>query len=421
MDLSCTIPKRFWDEFERDAVFTQQLYDKINVVTDAAANVWAKAAKIYDEEAVKADKKGDKKAVQEAIEGFHEGCDAVSEKAQEIAMQQLSAFFTEKVKAYGRYKRYQAKAAAKFGTTLVGLAVSIAGLATAATPAAPATLIPALIGLCNTAASLARQISELAQEAEDVAKDVDKGIKQLQKTYFDDDGSPREKLSKGLELAKGFGDVILGGWAKEVAPSTKSLLGDVDRHRKKIDGLDVRLHATGIQVTDTADVMGALSTSLDQIIDALTKRPTAKNKKEQDKVLKALKDLNKASGLLNDARTKFEAFYEIVPRQITRIETGRAKNEELKKVVEEIKSAVGAGNWALVGELFGQLALLGVTFSSFAGGLPGTDPKWAHDLHGALVERALAYSGIAYQIEDVVKDMTVDWLGEMLTQEPETL
>lgn len=417
VSFSCTLPKRFWKEFERDAIFTQQLYDRINVVTEASVKLCAKAATLHDEKAVKARENGDEKAVKLVVQEFYAGYDKLLEQTETMAMSELSTFFTEKVKAYGRYRRYQVKAGAKFVTTLGGLAISLAGLATAATPAAPATLIPALIGLVNTAASIAHQIRELAQEAEAVAEKVYSGIKQLEKVYFDDKGSPREALSKGLEFVKGMSDTLLGGWAKEVAPSVKSLLGDVDRHRKKIDGLDVRLHRTGIHVTDTTETLAVLDDSLEKIITLLEKRPTAKTKKEQEKVLKALKQLNEAGKLLGEVRMKFEAYFDTVPPQILRIEVGRAKNEELKKMVEDIGDAVGAGNWAMVGELFGQLALLGVTFSSFAGGLPGTDPKFAHDLHGALVERAMTYSGIAYQLEDVVKDFTVDWLGELLTED----
>lgn len=105
--------------------------------------------------------------------------------AVDVFAKQVSETFTKAwttfVADHDKYRTYKVKAAIDFTVNVASLAASIAGLATSATPAAPATLPLAIYGIGKSLSKLIVQCRNLYIEAETVGKDVETEVGKISK------------------------------------------------------------------------------------------------------------------------------------------------------------------------------------------------------------------------------------------------
>jgi hypothetical protein len=388
----CDVPKKLWLEFELDTVFVGQLHEKVNTLTDKLVNEWRKRLIARERECAEARGEGDEDRVNQRIADFGKDCDILAKECEVVAIETIAAFFTEKVQTYGDYKRYKVKAGAKLAFTFVGVIVSVVALSTAASPAAPATLVPAIIGLVSAAMSIGVQIANLAASAEEIEGEINEKLGGIEVSYKDSKGKPRKKTYKAREFGTGFLSGMTGGFSDVFIPSIKALLDATGLHKSKLDGLDVTLHEMGI----TANVMVDAMVDVDKVMtDNLTKLDRL------DKAGKSSADLKKAQKALNAAMKTFESvnmsFLTLateIPAMITRIETGRTSNKKLKEALEAINKALGTGGFALAGNILATLTMTGI---GFAGGAPSN-----------AIETATMGAGLAFTGADNIREYTPD-------------
>ena len=362
---TCDLPKSLWSAFQDDSVVIQMLYSTVNDLTNRLCNEWSKRVVAREREAREANDKGDKKGVEAAIAGFASDCDVLKGECATVAIEEINTIFTAKAQTFGDYKRYKFKAGAKVVSTFVGLVVSIAALSTAATPAAPATLAPALLGIASAVASIGNQLKGLKASAEEVEASVSKRLAEIELNYRDGGGKPKKKTFKAREFASGFLNGVSGGWTDIAIPSVKALLDDTGLHKSKLDGLEVKLNEMGTSANAMVDSLGAMDQVLQNNIDALTR--VVDRKGSVPAVTKAIKLFEESRKAFETMRGTFEALFETVPAMIERIETGRQKNASLVQTLEGINEMLGTKGYATAGNVVAALAMFASGFSS---GLP---------------------------------------------------
>jgi hypothetical protein len=393
----CDVPKKLWKEFQDDTVFTSQLYSKINDLTDKLVNEWRKRLIAREREAAEADSKGDKEKVSKAVADFGADCGILAKECEAVAIEEIAAFFTEKVQTYGDYKRYKVKAGCKLASSFVGVILSVAALSTAATPAAPATLVPAIIGLVSSAMSIGTQIANLAANAEEIEAEIIEHLQNLEVNYKDAKGKPKKKTYKAKEFATGFVSGLTGGFSDVAIPSIKALLDEVGLHKSKLDGLDVTLHDMGINANAIVDAMVAT----DQVLTDNLKKLAEKEKagKSTGDIKKAQKALNASMKAFEEVNAGFLNLVGEIPKMMVRIDAGRSSNEKLKAALEEINKALGTGGYALVGNILATLAVTGI---GFAGGPPTQ-----------VIESATSYSSLAWTGVDQMREYSPDVMEKL--------
>lgn len=358
----CDVPKALWKKFQDDSVFNTQLYQRVTVLTDRLVDEWAKRLIHWERLAAEAKGKGDTDRVNEIIKEFEGDCDTLSKECEAVAIETIAGFFTEKAQVFGDYKRYKFKAGAKLVSTFVGMALSIAALSTAATPAAPATIIPAIIGLCSAAMSIGKQIADLAASAEEIEAEIMRNLSSIEVNYKDSKGKPRKKTYQAREFVTGFVSGMTGGASDIFIPSIKGLLDETGLHKSKLDGLEVTLHSMGNTINALVDALGAADTVLEHGIQKLNELLKAK---PTDKELqKAAKAIQEADSKFTEANSDFLTAFGEVPAMIERISRGRESNEKLRQSLEQVQAALKTGGIATAGNLLASLALIGIGFSS---------------------------------------------------------
>ncbi|HYZ62706.1 MAG TPA: hypothetical protein VE650_09640 [Acetobacteraceae bacterium] len=356
----CDVPKGLWKEFQEDGVFLQQLHEHVNALTNRLVGEWAKHQVHWERIAAEADAKGDKAGVERAKLEFAKDCETLRKECETVAIEDIAGFFTEKAQTYANYRRYKFKAGAKLVFTVIGLAISIAALATAATPAAPATLVPAIIGLIASTASICKQVSDLSRSAEGIEAELRRGVESMKASYKDAKGKPKKKTFAAKDFTSGFASSLSGGASDLVFPSINGLMALTGTHRSKLDGLEVSLHDMGIAINALVTAMDSAKSVLEQNEERLK---TAKDKEKAAKIAKVLK---KSKDAFTAFYNEFERSFEDIPNMIKRIEEGAEKNKIFRETLERINEAVGSKNWAILGSLFGTIALTGIGFSSGA-------------------------------------------------------
>lgn len=360
----CDVPKKLWTEFQDDTVFTRQLYSKINDLTDRLVNEWRKRLIAREREAAEARANGDEAKVNKAIAYFGADCVTLAKECETVAIEEIAAFFTEKVQTYGDYKRYQVKAGCKLAMTFVGLIVSVAALSTAASPAAPATLVPAIIGLVSACLSIGTQIVNLALAAETVENQIRDELENLEVSYKDKKGKPKKTKYKAKEFGSGVASGLTGGYTDFFIPSIKSLIDSCGLHKSKLDGLDVTLHDMGISANAFVDAMVAA----DQVLQDNLKKFEAKEKAggSTAQMKQAQMAISAAMTIFEEVNMNFLTLAGDVPPMIARIERGRESNKLMLTALEAINKALGTGGYALAGNILATLALSGIGFASGA-------------------------------------------------------
>ena len=395
----CDVPTKIWNEFQNDGASMTELYGKVNDLTDRLVGEWAKRQIVWERSAAEADGNGDKAGVDHAISEFAKDCVTLSKECEVVAVETIGVYFSDKVKTYGDYKRYKAKAGCKLAFTFVGLAISIAALSTAATPAAPATLVPAIIGIASAAMSIGKQIADLAANAEMIEAEVFVLLQGIEVNYKDKNGKPRKKTYKAREFATGFVSGMTGGFSDVFIPSIKALKDTTGLHKSKLDGLDVKLHEMGISVNAMVDGLEAvdkvIKDNLTALEEAAKKNPTKKETKA------AQKALGEALKKFEDVNSNFLTLFEKVAAMMERIKTGRGSNEKFSESLDAIEKALGTKNFALVGNILATLTLSGIGFAS---GAPSTT-----------IEQVMTYGGLAFTGLDQLREYGPDVMEAALS------
>jgi len=230
-------------------------------------------------------------------------------------------------------------------------------LGTAATPAAPATLVPALIGLGSAALNAGKQIADLSLSAGQVGTRINSGIDNLETKWFDENGKPNKKSMKAYEFGAVVASVLSGGMSDLAIPSISSLLGDCGKMKGKIDGMEVELHEMSVNLNELVDSLPVLQKLLD---DNWTYLENATGK-DADKVRSKLRN---GKAAVNKAMESIEKSFETIPElreQITRL------REWHKGVSEQLTAAekvLGTKNVAMLAQILTAAALAGAQFSS---------------------------------------------------------
>lgn len=394
----CDVPTKIWNEFQSDGASVTEIYQEVNNLTDRLVGEWAKRLIVWERSAAEAKKNNDKDGVDHAISEFAKDCETLSKECEVVAIETIANYFTKKVTTYGDYKRYKAKAGCKLVFTFVGLAISIAALSTAATPAAPATLVPAIIGIVSAAMSIGKQIADLASSAEMIEAEVYVLLDGIEGTYKDSKGKPRKKTFKAREFTTGFISGMTGGFSDVFIPSIKGLKDTTGLHKSKLDGLDVKLHEMGISVNATVDVLEAVDKVIKDNLDALDE--AAKTNPTKKEIKAAQKGLSEAIKLFEKTNAEFLSLVEKIPEMMDRIKTGRESNERFSTSLDAIEKALGTKNYALAGNILATLTLTGI---GFAGGAPTTT-----------VEKYMTGTGLIFTAADQIREYSPDMMEKVL-------
>lgn len=148
---------------------------------------------------------------------------------------QVSETFTKSwttfVADHDKYRTYKIKAALDVTVSAISLAASIAGLATSATPAAPATLPLAIYGIGKNLTKLVIQCRNLYIEAETVGKEVETEIGKVRKKLDDLEKLEEKAATDGAKGKKAASDEVAalekdasGTDAKKAAEAKKKLI-----------------------------------------------------------------------------------------------------------------------------------------------------------------------------------------------------
>ena len=393
----CDVPKKLWDAFQSDAKFNSDLYDEVNKLTNRLVGEWGKRLIHWERFAAEAEAKGDQEGVNRAIQEFDKDCVTLSKECEQVAIETIASYFSEKVKTYGDYTRYKVKAGAKLTFTFIGIVASIAALSTAATPAAPATLVPAIIGLVSAAMSMGKQIADLAANAEEIEAEIMLNLQGIEVNYKDKNGKPRKKTYQAREFTVGFVSGLTGGCSDMFIPSISGLLSLTGLHKSKLDGLDTTLHDMGIGINGLCDGL----VNVDKVLqDNLTKlADAAKSKPNDPEIKKAQKAIDAAMKTFEKVNEDFLNSFEKIVSLGERIKAGRESNEKLKESLEKIEAALKTKNFAMAG---GILATLVVTGIGFAGGAP------SHQ-----IEKITTYTSVAWTGIDMVREYTPDVMEQI--------
>lgn len=360
----CDVPKKLWREFERDPLFAAQLHERVNSLTNRLVDEWAKRQIHWERIAAKASEEGDQQRVETAKAEFAEDCETLRKECEVVAIEDIAQFFTERALVLGDYKRYKVKAGVKLAFTFVGLVITIASLSTAATPAAPATLVPALVTIVNTVVSAGKQIRDLHASAEEIEKEIQKGVQKFEEkieaTYKDKKGKPKKATFAMSDLVKGLSSSLTGGVSDIGFPSVKSLMDLTDTHNSKLDGLEGALHEMGIALDSLVTVMEHAEKVLADNKEALKSARGEDAKKIEEIVEESEAEFKKV-------RDEFyHSFDHAIPEMSERVESGRRKNKEFQEALKEINNAVGSKDWAIAGKWLGFLVMTALGFVSGA-------------------------------------------------------
>ncbi len=137
-------------------------------------------------------------------------------------------------------KKYKAKVVAKLAMTFGGLGAAAVGLATAATPAAPITLVPALVGMVKGVCSVAMQLRDIAVSAQGLENRI-AGELERWKALTAGGQLPFMPVAAALDGAKQVASSFTGGITDLIAPSVAALRKDAGLLTQKVAGMETSL------------------------------------------------------------------------------------------------------------------------------------------------------------------------------------
>lgn len=386
-EISCDLPKSLWQKFEADGQFLNQLSETVNGLSDRLIKEWAMRVDVNERNAQEAHAKNDQKAVTAAQKQFEKEAAQLQKEWEDVAVETVQGFFEAKAEMFGDRKRYVFKTVAKLTATIGGIIISIAALSTAATPAAPATLVPALIGLVSATGSMAKQIVTISASAEMIQGKIGTQLASMQGQWKDENGKWRKKTFKAREFGTALASSLTGGYTDLYIPSIDALKSDTDTLKGKTDGLEVTLHEMSVAINGTVDALVQVDKVLEDnkafLQDVIQKGDPKKQ------AAKLMKKIEKSLADFETMRQKFEEDFDAVPEMAERIKGLRESNEQFRTALEEAEKALGTKNIALITGIVVSLANIGASFAS-----PPTD----------LAEKVTAGLGTAWAAIDGLRE-----------------
>jgi hypothetical protein len=240
--------------------------------------------------------------------------------------------------------------------TSAGAIVSIAALSTAATPAAPATLVPALIGLVSAFGSIFKQIYDLDAEAETVARFIMTSVDALKVKWRDKEGAWNRKTFKAREVATAFSEAVSQGWSEFVVPSLGSVQSKCDLLRNKCKGLEVRAKKLG----ETFDeIMKALNSA-----ELVIKHNYTFSIELGTQGFALQRNLEKLEEARRQSQQEFEKAFDVLAKLNGRISFAMAVYSAYKPRIDEAVEVLGTKDINKAVTVITQLGMIGVGLSS---------------------------------------------------------
>ena len=354
LSIWCDVPKGLWDEFSRDSQFIADIEGQVREHMRRMIREWAIISDASERQIPTI-------GVEKAVEEFRKNSEEQQKEWEAACIDLMTSIFREKAKVLGNYRRYKVKAGAKLFSTMGGIAISIAGLATAATPAAPATLIPAIIGLVSSVGSCINQFRNLALEAGDVREDIEKKLASMRVEWKDPKGKWNKKTMKAVEAGNSVLAAVTGDLSEIKCPTISGLLDKNTLMGKKTDGLEVRLHDTGIAITNLADGLQAMELVLTRNRDAVRE---AYQKKATKEAKTAIDKLEKSIEKFTELTNKFGEMFDEIPERAEYVKQLREDFEKFQTELEKAQQALGTKNIKLIIGIFYSVGTIGAAYAS---------------------------------------------------------
>jgi hypothetical protein len=354
LSIWCDLPASLWDEFSRDGQFLADVGNQVNSHMERMIETWAQISDSAEREIPEL-------GIDVAQENFKKNSDHMVKQWEDGCAILVENLFSEKVKTFGDYTRYKVKAGAKLASTFAGIAISIAALSTAATPAAPATLIPAIIGLVASCGSAINQIKSLFESAGTVRLDIQGKLATLSVQWKDGKGKWNKKTFQAVEATTALASAATGGLSEIAFPSIDGLLSRNGLLRSKTDGMEVDLHDLGVGINALVDALEAAEKVLADNRDNVREKFTSGDLK---KATEAIKKLEKSIEAFNEVRHEFETNFDEISAVAKEIKELREDYEKFQSTLEEAEKHLKTKNIALFINIVYSLGTIGANFAS---------------------------------------------------------
>jgi hypothetical protein len=350
----CSIPASLDKEFVRDVAMQKRLQTRLEA--EHKRLVDDLAGKMTFTEQMCEEQSKDAKHIANCQKLFDYEINKLQAEYQASCTALILEEFSGTVKAMGNHTRYKVKAGAKLTITALCVAASAVALGTAATPAAPATLIPAVAGIAMSLMSFTKQIVDLTLTVEQCEHQIHENLQNWEAEYKD---AKTDKLKKAnykiAEFAGGAFSGLTGGMSEVVFPTIAGTLDIVERHSRKVDGLVAKLHKYGVR-------LGNAEEELKEIGQVM-----------QPGKLGWPKDSEQMKKQLQELVADIQQLKTLIPGLEDRIEKGRKLNKQYGDTLKAIEKALGTKHYAEAGQLLASLAVVASGSAGIATALHGTE------------------------------------------------
>jgi hypothetical protein len=345
------VPNPIWNKYSRDFQFYNEMKFQIENHMLLMIKEWALMRDSAETQILGA--RGKKEIRQKIISEFTKNSDHARLQWEDACKDLLIGIIRAKAKSDGDYARYKVKCGVKFVSTVGGIAVSFAGLATSATPAAPATLVPAVIGLVASVYSCAKQFLDLTLDAADVLFLIKTQLGDVELKWKEPgpNGEWNVKTMRAIEFKNAVFASMLGDLTEFACPTIAGLKDKNTLMLKKTDGLEQKLHEFVMSIVKLEDGL----------------RELARNNSE----------FQKQERLIQDMRDE-------IPQKENEIRSLRLAGDKFGKVLDEAEAALGTNNIKLIVGLLYSLGTLGAGYASPPTELSGKVTSALGTIQGAL-------------------------------------
>ena len=226
------LPKEIEKEAAKDPLLQQEFKDAAQEIKDKTVEMIEKKLKVFDNLFVEMIKKGaDAKAVQKQIDGLNAAVKNDMTVAQAMAVIAVNQAWADLVEKRKEWRKFKIKVAASIIATIVGLAVSIAAMASSPwTGGAGAAF--AIIGFIKVGTKLAQDIARIAMDIDAAKKQVDINLAVVEKAV----------QSKGLNAVNEVSAAIFQEFLGISQPSVKTTGSAMDTLKAKYAQMIVNVH-----------------------------------------------------------------------------------------------------------------------------------------------------------------------------------
>ena len=336
---------------EKDyGLLAHQMYDAANFET------------IKKEIAAELDKIADRVTSEKDMAKANSDFDAALQRILGDAADRAGKPFTDLTKTKIDRRNYEIKETVKMTAKVVGLATSIASLATTPFTAGASTII-SIVAILSTARSIGVQMGRLAQEAEQTAGELAGDLKVLLTRYQD---ATKNRVGVEEVLKSGVNAI----W-EDAAASISGCKTKKDYLKSKIDGLKVDSHNLSDKLDESLKKQAAAQKQLHEFEKSAEEVLDPADVKRVEKLVKAAESLEKP----------IASTIEDIIALVGRVGTNEKTFEVLDKALDKL--AAKEPTWAQIGEVVMSVA---VSAGFLVGGnVNAPDPYKAFDLANKVV------------------------------------